>query len=204
MRRELVDELRQVHRQQRVDTPLEADRRARLAAQAGAAAQRATDVRRPDLDVVIERGQPRERPVQRLGAVGGLVGEIGPRDVPDEQRVAGQHHPRRIAALVVDDLVGQVLGAMAGRGDCADLDLADRDHVAGDDRVRPVVGLEIGAVGPRAGRGDQAQPARHVIGVVVRLDHVRDPETLLARQLEVDVDVPARVDDDGLPPHAMK
>jgi hypothetical protein len=37
-----------------------------------------------------------------------------------------------------------------------------------------------------------------VVGVLVGVDHVRDRQALLSRDLQVDVDVPAGVDDDRL------
>ncbi len=52
------------------------------------------------------------------------------------------------------------------------------------------------ASAPRAAR--QPAAAGDVIGVIVRLDHVHDAGAGLGSQLDVDVDVPARIDDDRL------
>ena len=70
---EPVDELVLVHPQQRVVTPLEPDRGARLAAEAGAAAQRAADVGGPHLDVVVRGQHPPQAGVQLVRALGGLA-----------------------------------------------------------------------------------------------------------------------------------
>ena len=89
-----------------IRAPLAADRRRRLLAHAGAAAHRAADVAGPDLDVVAQAEQAVQRRVQLARAVLGLDGEVGPRDVADEQRVAGQERP------VVDE-ERAVLGTVA-------------------------------------------------------------------------------------------
>ena len=51
---------------------------------------------------------------------------------------------------------------------------------------------------PRSGAADEPATAGDVIGVIVRLDHVDDASTRGAGELEVDVDVPARVHHDRL------
>ena len=50
-------------------------------------------------------------------------------------------------------------------------------------------------VDARARGGDQAAMAGDVVGVVVRLQHVLDAHAVVARELEVLVDLEARVDD---------
>ena len=61
-----------------------------------------------------------------------------------------------------------------------------------------VVGLG-GAVhvDPRARRCDEAPVTGDVVGVRVRLEHVLDGDAAIAGELEVLVDVEARVDDGG-------
>ena len=70
----------------------------------------------PDLDAV---GQRQELLVQRVEdrarALLLVDGQVGPRDVADEQRVAGEHRPRLAAAGRVDQREGGVLGPVAGR-----------------------------------------------------------------------------------------
>ncbi len=49
----------------------------------------------------------------------------------------------------------------------------------------------------RAGRGDQPPVPGDVVGVVVRLQHVLDADAAVAGELEVLVDLEARIDDRG-------
>src|SRR5204863_9153508 len=67
--RERARELFPGERDQRVEAPLEADRRPGLLARAGAAAERAADVPRPDLDEVVALEQEVERPAELPRAV---------------------------------------------------------------------------------------------------------------------------------------
>ncbi len=53
-------------------------------------------------------------------------------------------------------------------------------------------------MGLGSGRRDQAQASGDVVGVVVGVQYVGDPQALARGHLQVDVDVPARVDYDGL------
>ena len=50
------------------------------------------------LDPVRELEQAMERVEEPFGALGGADREVGPGGVADEERVAGQHEPRLIAA----------------------------------------------------------------------------------------------------------
>ena len=52
-------------------------------------------------------------------------------------------------------------------------------------------------VDARARGGDQAAMAGDVVGVVVRLEHVPDRDAVVAGELEVLVDLEARIDDRG-------
>ena len=61
-----------------------------------------------------------QRAEDAAGALLLLDGEVGAGDVADEQRVAGQHGPRLVAARGVDQREGGVLGPVAGRVERAD------------------------------------------------------------------------------------
>ena len=78
-----------------------------------------------------------EDPARALGL---LDGQVGPRDVADEQRVAGQHRPRLLAAARVDQRERGVLGPVAGRVQGADRQRAERPLVAVGERLVLVVG----------------------------------------------------------------
>ena len=121
---------------------LASDRRRALGAHV-AAAQRAGDVPREDLDRVAELGQAPERPEEVLRAFARGDGEVGTRRVADEERVAGQRDP------VVDD-ERAVLGPVPGRVQHADAGRADLEHVAvGERRERRI----------RARRASGSRPA---------------------------------------------
>ena len=144
-------------------------------------------------------GQVEQRAAQGAedpaGALGLLHREVGPGDVADEQRVAAEHGPRRVSPLGVGQGEGGVLGAMAGRVQGAHAQRAERELPAVVERLVRVVGLR-GAVDVdgRAGRGGQAAVPGHVVGVVVGLEDVLDAHAHVARQLEVLVDLEARID----------
>ena len=78
--------------------------------------------------------------------------------------------------------------------------IADVEGVVVADRA--VLVAKLGA-GPDhvsgAGQGGEIAGARDVVVVEVGLDHVGDPDVQLAGRREVDVDVPARIDDCGDP-----
>ena len=89
--------------QQRVVRALEADRRGDLEVHPRPAAQRAAEVPGPHL------GRRRAAPAAARAASGRCRArpppfhrQVGPGDVADEQRVAGQHRPRLVAARGVD------------------------------------------------------------------------------------------------------
>ena len=129
--------------QGRVEAALEADRRRRLRAHR-LPAERAGDVAGEHLDAVGELEQPAERVEEPLGALVPPDREIGPGGVADEQRVAGEHEPRLVAARVVDDREAAVLRPVAGRMDDAERDGADRDLVTVAHRVVRVVDAGVG------------------------------------------------------------
>ena len=88
-------------------------------------------------------------------------------------------------------------GRWPGRGDRADQDRTDLDLVSRCEAVLALA-LWIGAVSAGAGRRHEPLTPGDVVRVVVGVDHVPDLEVLGFGQLEVDVDVPARIDDHGL------
>jgi hypothetical protein len=186
----LVDDL-----QQAVEAPLEADRRPGLLAHPRATAERAADVPGPGLREVVELEQPPDGAEELARALLLLDGQVGPRDVADEERVAGEDEPRLAGAARVLHEVGEVLGAVARRREGPDLDVADPHHVCVPQRLVLVLDVRLRRdVDGRAGRGREAPVARDVVGVVVRLEHVGDPEVVLVCEREVVRDLPLRVD----------
>ena len=185
--------------QGRVVRALEADGRGDLEVHARPAAQRAAQVTGPQLHRV---GQAQEAAVERAEdparTVGGLDGQIRARHVVDEERVARQQRPGVLAAPGVDQGEGGVLGAVSGRVNGLD---AKRAKVPGGAVVEGIVlvggGRQAMHVDRRARRGGQPAMAGDVVGVVVGLEDVLDSHAQVAGQLEVLVDVEARVDDGG-------
>ena len=74
--------------------------------------------------------------------------EVGAPDVADEQRVAGEHEPRLVAARVIGHHVGVMRERVAGGGERLDLGVAEHDDLAVGQRVV----LERRRRRPRAGR----------------------------------------------------
>src|SRR6188472_4807492 len=113
---------------------LEADRRAGLEVDPGAAAERAAEVPGPDLGLL---GQGQQALVQGAEDVGGALArldrEVGAGDVADEEAVPGQRRPGIVAARSVAKQEGGVLVAVAGS-----VNRLDR---------RPVAQLQAPAVG---------------------------------------------------------
>ena len=109
----------------------------------------------PDLDVPAQPQQrARQRPEDVARALGLLDRQVGPRHVTDEQRVAGQHRPRLLAAPPVDQREGRVLGPVAGRVQGAHDERAELPRVAVVERLVVVVRLrQTVDVDGGAGRG---------------------------------------------------
>ncbi len=164
-----------------VEAPLEADRRRRLRAHRGAA-ERSGDMARIDLDAVAELGQPAQAVEEPLGARDRLDGEIGPRGVADEQRVAGEHEPRLRAARAVDDGERAVLRPVTGRVDRPDDDVAELDLCPVHERLVRVRGRGR-LVHPHRQTVLERQPSvpGDVVGVRVRLEHADERERRGAR-----------------------
>ncbi len=153
---------------------LEADRRGGLVVDRGASAQRSAEMRRPDLDVVVQGEQAFvQRFEDRLRAVARLDRQIGSRDVADEQRVAGQHRPRIASASGIAQHERGVLGAVAGRVHRLDLQVAHAESPAVGERLVRVLGPgELVDVDRRSGGPGQAAVSGDVVRVVVGLEHV--------------------------------
>jgi hypothetical protein len=156
-------------------------------------------VRRPDLAVV---GQCQQLVVQRVEdlarAFGLLDRQVRSRHVADEQAVAAQHRPRLRAAIGVDQRERRVLGAVTRRMQGAHQQRAELQLPAILERLVLVVGVSEAVNVDLCARGrHQAPVARHVVGVVVRLQHVVDGHRPVARQLQVLVDLETRVDHGG-------
>src|SRR5919204_5438099 len=182
--------------EQRVEAALEAERRPGLLAHPRAAAERAADVRRPDLEEVLLLEQLAEGAVQVSRALLGLDGQVRPCHVADEQRVAGQDEPGALVAASVLDEEREVLGPVAGRADGGDPRLANLDRRSLLEWLVVVLGFRLARdVECRPGRRREPPVAGEVVGVVVRLEHVPDLEVVLAREVEVLLDLPLRVDD---------
>ena len=79
------------------------------------AAERACDVAGEHLDAVRQLEQPAQRAEETLRALQRPNGEIRPRGVADEERVAGEHEPRLVRARPVDDGEAAVLGPVSRR-----------------------------------------------------------------------------------------
>jgi hypothetical protein len=141
-------------------------------------------------------GQPQQLAVhavvELLGEpkLGAGAEEVGAADAPREERVAGEHEPRLRGATAVRhedrQAVGRVAGGMQERH-------ADVPHlvllVVLDGDVRKLDRRR--AVHEDGGTGGGGQPARarDVVGLHVGLDDVGHPHGLLARGLQVRLDL---------------
>jgi hypothetical protein len=194
-----------IESQQRVVMTLVADRGARLAAQAGASAQRTTDVGGPHLDVVAQAEHLAHAVMQILRAGVRLDSEIRAGEISDEQRVTTQHQPWVLAAGDISDDDRHVLRAVARGRPGLQPQRTDRDRLAGRELggAGSVRGIEIRCATRRRvsacpGSRSQAFAARDVIGVQVRVQYVHDLHALFRGQLHVCVHIPAGIDHHGL------
>jgi len=139
-----------------------------------------------------------ERVKDAGGALALLDGEIGASDVADEQRVAAQHRPGLRAACGVDQSERGVLRSMPGRVQRPDGHRSELQFPAVVERFVLVVGPgEAMDVDRRAGRRSEAAVAGDVVGMVVGLEHMLDPDAHVAREREVLLDLELRVHDRG-------
>ena len=153
---------------------------------------------RVDLDAVAEIDEPPKRMEQIFGAVVRLDREVGPRGVADEERVAGEHEPRLVAARAVDHREGAVLRPVPRRMDRADDDVAELDlgavgqSVVRKRRFRGGVDVHRHAVLER-----EPPVSRDVIGVGMRLEHADEPDAAASALIQIGLDRVGRIDDDG-------
>ena len=164
----------------------------------GPAAHRAAEVAGPDLArcrAASSSCSCRLRKISRAPSSRSTA-RSGPRDVADEQRVAAEHRPRLVAAGAVDQRERRVLGAVARRVQRAHDDVAELELPAVVERLVLVLGRgEPVDVDRRAGRVGQPAVAGDVVGVVVGLEDVLDSHTHVPCEVEVHVDLEARIDD---------
>jgi hypothetical protein len=120
-----------------------------------------------------------QRPRHLLGRLLAMGVQIGSSGVPDEQRVARQHHPRLLTAPVVGDQECMVSRGVARRRHRLDHRVAEPHELAVGERV--VIEVDARALGHVAGGAralDQLRKPRDVIGLDVGLEHRRDPGAL--------------------------
>ena len=148
------------------------------------------------LDAVGELEQAAQRVEEPLRALLRTDREVGPRRVADEERVAGEHEPRLVAARVVDDREAAVLRPVAGRVDDAEGDGTDLDRVAVVHRVVRVVdaGCDVDADRDAVLEREPAV-AGDVVGVRVRLDRAHDAQSVPVGLLQERLDRERRVDE---------
>ena len=192
--RELVD----LHRpQERVVATLEADRRQRRRGDPRRT-ERAGPMCRVDGHEVLHREDDlvegavhlvRER--DRVG----LPEQVGPSDGADEQRTATEEGHRLVGAGRVGEGVDDVLGRVPGRVERGEPQPPDLERRAVGEAA--VLVAELGA-GPDdvggTGQGREFAAAGDVVVVEVRLHDADDAQIAGPGGLEVDVDVPTRVD----------
>jgi hypothetical protein len=150
------------------------------------------------LDAVRQLEQAPQRVEEALGALLRADGEVGPRRVADEERVARQDEPRLVRARAVDHREAGVLRPVAGCVDRAQHDLAQLDLGAVLQRVVVELGRRRGVDRDRhAVLEREAAVAREMVGVGVRLDGSHDRDAPPPRRLEHGLDRERRVDDRG-------
>ena len=125
-----------------------------------------------ELDAVGELEQLLEAAVEAGRAFDRLAGQIGPRRVADQQRVASDHEPRLVAARAVDDDEAAVLGPVPGRVQDADHNVTERDLLPVCERLVRILGLRRGVdVDGNAVLEREPPVPGDVVGVRVRLEH---------------------------------
>ena len=90
-----------------------------------------------DMSFVVQRAEDAARALLLVDR------QVGPRDVADEQRVAGQHRPRLVAAVAVDQRERGVLGAVARGVQRTDGQRAELELPAVVERLVVVLGLGV-------------------------------------------------------------
>ena len=104
--------------------------------------------------------------------------QVRPADVADEQRVAGEHGPRRrVARVLPHDDRDRFRRVTRGVTDL-ERDVAEREPLPVGETVDREVGPGFVAVGDdRAGRGGELEVTGEEVGVEVGLDHPLDAQT---------------------------
>ena len=174
-----------VDREGRVVAAFVADRRGDLHVHPGAATHRSAEVTGPDLHLVAEAEKLSvQRAEDAARALFFLDREVGPRDVIDEEGVAGQDSPRLVRARRVDQRKRRVLGTVTGSVERSHRHVPKPELISVAERLVGVGGFG-GLVDSDRGPGRRGKPAmaRNVIGVVVGLEDVLDAHTHVAGEL---------------------
>jgi hypothetical protein len=160
---------------------------------------------RPDLDMV--RQTPEDLFLDRvtelpcgLPRLVGASEEVGPGEIPHQQRSAGQHEGRLVPGRSVVYQEAHVLGGVSGRMNELETHVPDLDHLAVFHLAVFVTEVCIG-VSEQFDALSLAQLAQsgQVVVVTVCVDGKRDPKSLAARGLEIALDVPPGVQDERSP-----
>ena len=152
-----------------------------------------------DLDTVAELDEPAEGVEEPLGALARIHREVRARRVSHEQGVARQHDPWILAARAVAHREAAVLGAVAGRVDAAQHDIAEDDLVAVLEWVVCVCGVRSGMHAHRdVVLEREPSVSRQVIGMRMCLDDTDDADLVPCRVVEILLDREGRIDHDRL------
>ncbi|MCC2626921.1 MAG: hypothetical protein K0S14_571 [Thermomicrobiales bacterium] len=150
-----------------------------------------------------EDGHPVREPQQpgQTLVLGGCVAaaEIWSSDVPDQQRVAGEHHRRLGASLWIDNQDGNQLGSVARGVQHAQPQLPQRQFLAvmkRTERIRDLGRFVETQIAPVL--GDETAGARDVVSVDMGVDRIAEVEAALREQCLVLFDRDRGVDDGGL------
>src|SRR4026209_2229314 len=134
---------------------------------------------------------------EALGTLPRLHGEVGPRGVADEERVAGEDDPGIVSARPVGDGEAAVLGTVSRRVDAAEDYGAERYLGSVGHRVMRVLGIGRGMDAHRDAVLEREAPVPgQMIRMRVRLDHPDDARIASRGLLEVLLDRERRIDDD--------
>ncbi len=148
-----------------------------------------------DLDPVGELEQPLQRAEEILRALLRADREIGACGIAHEERVPGEHEPRRASPRAIGDREAHVLRPVTRRVEHADKHLPDLDLGSVLERLVRVLGL-----GRRMNRHRysvlerQASVSRQVIRVRVRDERANQPHLVALGGLEQATDREERVD----------
>ena len=153
---------------------------------------------RVHLDTVTELDEPAERVEEPLGALAGVDRQVGPGGVADEERVAGEHDPRVLAAAPIADGEAAVLRPVSRRVDATQNDVSEDDLLAILQRVVRIRGVRAGwmLTGITSSRASRPCPERW--SACVCLDRPHDANLEPLGLLDVLLDRERRVDDDRL------